>query len=49
MKGIAVFIILLTLAIGTYLNRMDKTDSQVMIEDSVESSLAAPVKTDLPL
>lgn len=48
MKGIAVFIILLTLAIGTYLNRMD-ADTQVMVEDTVESSMAAPIKTEIPL
>jgi hypothetical protein len=50
MKGIAVFIVLLTLAIGTYLNKMDKSSNgQVMVEDSVESSMAAPVKPEIPL
>jgi hypothetical protein len=47
MKGVAVFLVLLTLAIGTYLFGKDMNDSQVMIEDVVESSLAAPVKADL--
>jgi hypothetical protein len=48
MKGIIVFLVLLTLAIGSYMNKMDTTDS-AMVEDSVESSMAAPVKSDIPL
>lgn len=48
MKGIIVFIVLVTLAIGSYLNKMDTNDS-AMVEDTVESSLAAPVKPEIPL
>lgn len=49
MKRIAIFIVVLTLAIGTYLNiKQNKGDSQVMIEDTVESSMAAPIKPDIP-
>jgi hypothetical protein len=49
MKVIAACIVLATLAIGTYLNFMDKdADTQVMVEDKIESSLAAPVKPEIP-
>jgi hypothetical protein len=51
MKAITVFLVLLTLAIGTYLNNLDanKTPNQTLIQDEVESSMAAPVKADIPL
>lgn len=48
MKGIIVFIVLLTLAIGTYMNRIG-SKSSVLIEDTVESTMAAPVKSEIPL
>lgn len=45
MKPLAIIILGLTIAIGTYLNSMDykNDDSSAMIEDTVESSMAAPV------
>jgi hypothetical protein len=49
MKPIALIILALTLAIGTYMVRNTKSDAQVMIEDSIGSSMAAPVRPDIPL
>ena len=46
MKPISLFILILILVVGTYLNQMDPDkDAQVMIEDTVGSSMAAPIKT----
>ncbi len=42
MKAIAVFIVLIALAVGTYLNRTDNTSAEV--KDTVETNLAAPVR-----
>lgn len=46
MKPFALALLALVLAMGFYLNKMDpdKDSAQVMIEDSVESSMAAPQK-----
>lgn len=49
MKPIALIILALTLAIGTYMSRNTENDAQVMIEDSIGSSMAAPVRPDIPL
>ena len=49
MKSIALIILALTLAIGTYMGRNKESDTQVMIEDSIGSSMAAPVRPDIPL
>jgi hypothetical protein len=50
MKSFALILLALTLAIGTYLNRKDSDkDARVMIEDSVGSTLAAPIKPNIPL
>ncbi len=45
MKPLAIIILGLTIAIGTYLNSLDfkAEDSSAMIEDTVGSSMAAPV------
>jgi hypothetical protein len=49
MKPIAL-IILVALAVGFYLNKTQpQSDAQVLIEDTVDSSLAAPVRPDVPL
>jgi hypothetical protein len=45
MKPIAFLILILVLILGTYLNQLDPDrGSQVMIEDSVGSTMAAPEK-----
>lgn len=49
MKAIALIILALTLAIGTYMGRNTESDTQVMIEDSIGSSMAAPARPDIPL
>lgn len=50
MRKFAIIFVLFVMAIGTYLNSMD-TDkkTQVMIEDEVGSTMAAPAKPDIPL
>ncbi len=49
MKAIALIILALTLAIGTYMGRNTENDTQVMIEDSIGSSMAAPARPDIPI
>lgn len=49
MKPIALIILALTLAIGTYLNTKTETETQVMIEDFIGSSMAAPARPVIPL
>ncbi len=42
MKAIALLIVLIALAVGTYLNTKDNTSAEV--RDTVETNLAAPVR-----
>lgn len=47
MKAIALIVVLLVLAIGTYVgNRADNVATETTIEDSVGSQMAAPQKTE---
>ena len=47
MKAIALIVVLITLAVGTYLgNRTNRVANETMVEDSVGSQMAAPQKTD---
>lgn len=49
MKAIALIVVLLVLAIGTYVgNRADNVATETTIEDSVGSQMAAPQKTEAP-
>lgn len=45
MKAIALLLVLITLAVGTYLNR---TQNTAVTEDSVKSGQAAPVRNEVP-
>lgn len=52
MKAFALILVLATLAIGTYMSMTGKSapvPSEAMIEDSVDSQLAAPVRPERPL
>lgn len=50
MKPVTLFILMTVLALGFYLNTLDPNkDSQVLIEDKVDSKMAAPQKTEIPL
>lgn len=44
MKSLPLIILVVALAVGFFLNKEPKKDANVMIEDKVESSMAAPVR-----
>ena len=46
MKAIALLVVLITLAVGTFLNR--KESRSAVSEDTVKSGLAAPVRESAP-
>lgn len=46
MKAIALLIVLITLAVGTYLNR--PSNNTATTEDTVKSGQAAPARTEVP-
>jgi hypothetical protein len=46
MKAIALLIVLIALAVGTFLNKSENRSA--VTEDTVQSSLAAPVREEVP-
>lgn len=44
MKSLPLIILVVALAVGFFLNKTPNKDAKVMIEDKVESSMAAPVR-----
>jgi hypothetical protein len=50
MKLIPIFFLAITIAVGIYLQgKSSETSTDAMVEDSVESKMAAPIKSDIPL